>query len=225
MANTSTSSITPLAQPSSTDPDLCTISGFLRNLQGEALKGWSIVIRSIYDPTGIAPDTMILQERLSFQADATGFMEFELLRGATVRVELPNLLNDFVLEVVIPDAASANLVDVLLPHVLSVAFVDTSPLAVAIDTSVEIALEATLSNGQVVAVPSAAVVLLSDAEAVLTKLGGLVFRGLAAGGANVSVDSFDPDKIELRQTPAGGTIPLFDTPAVTLPADLVVTVS
>jgi hypothetical protein len=225
MSNTSTASIDPIVQSVGTDPNTCLVSGYLKNVSGNPLKGWSIEIRHLYNPTGIVTDTLVLQERLSFAADADGYVEFELIRGATVAVELPNLITDFRLQVEVPDAPTCALVDLLLPYVVSVDWVDApGPLDISVDQVYEICLEATMSNGQVVPVPVSAAAISSSDSGVLLRVSGHTFKGVAVGTANVSVDSFDPDKVSLREKPDGSPIYLLDVPAPTLPADLVVNV-
>lgn len=218
MANASTVIGTPITTAVATDPDLCRISGYLKNAHGQPLKGWSFVLRYCYSPMGIITDTLILQERLTIKADASGYVEFDLLRNSQVALELPNLLPWIHKKLTVPDTASADLLDFLFPYLVSVEFCDTGPVSIVVGGGVTAKLEGTLSNGEVVTVPGSAATYVSSDPAVLTPAAPPSFRALSAGVATVTVTAVDRSKIDMNEDRAGEPLVFFTLPAVSLPA-------
>jgi hypothetical protein len=226
MANASTLVGTPVSTAVASDPDLCRISGYLKDLHGNPLPGVGLMFVNTYNPLGIATNTLLLQERTTVRSDKNGYVEFDLLRKACVTVNLPNLMTDVTMHLVVPDAASSDLVDFLFPYLVEVQFVDTSPLAVIIDEIATIEMKGILSNLVEVELESSVVVLLSSNEAVLRKNSGHIFQGLTAGSSAVSVESVDTAPLKLLLANDGTTpITLFEQPTVILPTDLTVNVT
>lgn len=224
MGNASTISGTALSAPVAPEPNLCRVSGYLRDVQGNPLRGVGIVIRHVYNPIGQATEVLVLRERQTVRSDGDGFLQFDLLRSATVDVELPNRLLDHVLHCVVPDAASVDLIDFLFPYVASVEFVTADPVTADVGESVVLELNAVLSNGVVVKLDGASTTLLSSDEAVLQKSGGFVFNALVPGSASVYVDAFNAAPLMLQLQPDGTPVSIQTMPSPTLPASITVNV-
>lgn len=226
MANASTLVGTPVSTAAATSPDLCRVSGYLRDIHGAPLPGVGLMFVNTYNPLGIVTNTLLLQERTTVRSDKNGYIEFDLLRKACVTVNLPNLMTDVTLHLVVPDAASSELVNFLFPYLAEVQFVDASPLGVAIDEVVTLEVRGILSNLVELDLTSTVVTLLSSNVAVLRPYSGHMFQGISAGTVAVSVDSVDTASLKLLLANDGTTpITLFEQPAIILPADLTVNVT
>ncbi|HSG29906.1 MAG TPA: hypothetical protein VLA34_15600, partial [Candidatus Krumholzibacterium sp.] len=176
MANAITLSGSPISAAASPNPDLCRISGYLINAQGQALKGWAFTLRYCYSPLGVDPGTIVLQERMTIKADKNGYVEFDLLRGAKVVAEFPNLLTVLnASPLTVPDAASADLLGFLFPYVVSVDWEDASPVVLGVDEAVTLSLLGTLSNGETVTMTASSVEISSSNEAVIKQKEGLAW--------------------------------------------------
>lgn len=225
MANAITLSGAVISAASSPNPDMCRISGYLINAMNQPLAGWAFVLRYC-SPLGLAAGTVVMQERMNIKADADGYVEFDLLRGAAVTAEMPNLLswlNSATLKV--PDLASLDLMAFLFPYIASVAWVDAGPLAISVDETFVIALEGTLTNGETVALTSGSLTIVSSNVAVVALTEGFTYRGVSAGSETLTVTAFDASVLELQQDQEGADLVFFDIPAPTLPAALSVVVS
>jgi hypothetical protein len=218
MANATTLSGTTISTAVATDPDLCRISGYLKNAHGQPLAGWSFTLRYCYVPLGIVTDTLLLQERLPIKADADGYVEFDLLRGAQVTLELPNLLPWVFKKLTVPDAVSSDLLDFLFPYLVSIEFIDPGPLSVDVGDIVSAALQGTLSNGEVVDVPGHTATFVSSDAAILSPAVPPSFRSLSAGAATVTVTEVDRSAIDQNKDRSGEALNFFTLPAVVLPA-------
>jgi len=86
VANSKTVTASKIAAATATDPAVCRVSGYLRDIQNNILKAEAITIRHIYNPFAVGSDTLILQERLSVKSDSTGLITFDLYQGA-IRAE------------------------------------------------------------------------------------------------------------------------------------------
>lgn len=227
MANATTLSGSALSSAASPDPDMCRISGYLINASAQPLKGWSFVLRYCYSPLGIAPGTVVLQERIAVKADEDGYVEFDLLRGAKVTAEMPNLLTLVNVDVLtVPDSASSDLLAFLYPFVESIDWEDDSALFIDVDERFTLSLVATLSNGETTTIPSSAVTVTSSNEAVVKKREGFTYFGVSAGSATLTVDAVDVSKLGINQTREETNLIFFEVPDPTLPAtSLSVTVS
>lgn len=225
MANSASISGSALTGSASTDPSLCRVSGYLRGLDGVALRGWGLTVRNVYNPIGQVSNTVFSSEYKTFRTDATGLVEFDLVRGMSVDVELPNRMTDHVLHRVVPDLAQVDLVDFLFPYVVSIAFESPDPESVAIGDSLVLELSATLSDGTVVELDGSSLTMSSSNSGVLLHDSGLNFLGVSAGSVTVSVDAFDYTKLNILKQPDDTVIELLDLPSATLPSPLTVVVS
>lgn len=225
MGNASTITGTALSTPVAPDPNLCRISGYLTDVHGSPLKGWSFVVRHVYSPIAEVSSVLVLRERTVVRADASGFVQFDLLRGSKVDIELPNRLLDQTLHCTTPNAASIDLIDFLFPYVAAVEFVTASPASVQVGESVTVEMKAILSNGVEVLLDGASTTLTSSDESVLRKLGGFSFEALTPGTADLSVTAFNPEPLRLQLQPDGTANVIQSVPSATLPADLTVNIS
>lgn len=225
MSNSSTVIGAALVGSAPSDPDLCRISGYLRDLQGYPLKGTGIVIRNVYAPIGRATNVLYLRERQVFRSDAVGYVQFDLVRGATVDVELPNRMTDQVAHCFVPDAASVDLIDFLYPYVVSVEFLTPGPVALSMGDIFVVSAQAVLSNGLTLPLDGASTTLTQSDESVLLKTSGMVFEPLSLGTCTISVSNFNPTPLKLQLQPDGTPVSLQDVPVAVLPAPISVTVS
>lgn len=226
MANATTLSGTSLSTPTSPEPSLCRVSGYLKDIHGKPLVGTFLRIRHKYSPLAIVSTSLILQERMTVRSGRNGLIEFDLLRESRVDVEIPNLLQEVVLHCVVPNSASANLIDFLFPHLVDVQWVTASPLSLAVGESAEVEVKGILSNGQEVSLTSVSVdVETSDPAVVVESPGDLYYRGVAPGSATLDILSVDSDPLKLNLKPNGDPIILFSVPPPTLPGPLTVNVS
>jgi hypothetical protein len=225
MANASTHSGSAISTAVATDPDLCRVSGYLRNIHGNPLVGIELIIRHCYSPIAAVGDALYLQERLTVRTDANGYVEFDLLRKSKVYVEMPNLIQDYRPTCIVPDASSIDLVDFVFPTVESLAWDDAGPLAVNVDEAFTVGLTGTLTNGETIAIIGAAVTLSSSNEVVVRKDTSLSFTALAVGVALISVDALDLDLLGLNAKSDGTVLVLLDVPTPSFPTDITVNVS
>lgn len=226
MANESTLTGSTLSASVATDPSLCRVSGYLKDMQGFPLKGVGLVIRNGYDPIAQAATTLFLGERVQPKTDRDGYVQFDLLRGSLVSVELPNRLFDHTLQCLVPDSASIDLIDFLFPHVVSVSWVTTSPAAVEVGEVIVVELEATLSNGEVIELTGESTTLVSSDDAILLKDSGFSFSGQSAGSVTLTVDEFDQTLLEgVLKEPDGTSIVIQDLVEPTLPSTITIVVS
>lgn len=225
MGNATTISGSAIPTAVATEPDLCRVSGLLRDVHGNVLKGVGITVRHLYTPIGQVSSTLVLNERRTYRTDGDGYVQFDLIRNSQVDVELPNRLFDHVLHVTVPDAASVDLISLLYPYVVSVEFVTASPVSLGIGDTLTFELTATLSNGVEVVLDGASVTLESSDEAVLQKSSSLVFEALTGGSVSVSLAEFDSVALALLLQPDGTSVSLQSVPTPTLPSAVVVNVS
>lgn len=220
MANAYTISLTAIDPGAATDPDLCLVSGNVRSIFGAPIPGMVLYVRHLYSPLALGSDTLILLERQQVKSDRTGAISFNLLRGATVVIELPNR-PDIRFGAEVPDAASIDIADLILPYIASVAFDDSSPKAVAVGERFQLKTTATLSNGQLIDATPAVVLASSDSAIVLQESNGF-FVALSAGSVTIELSSVDPVQLGIGVEPDGDTIVRVGVPATTFSADLVV---
>ena len=225
MGNASTITGVAISTPAAPSPSLCRVSGYLRDVQGSPLKGWALTIRHIYSPIADVSAVLFLRERVTVRSDAQGFVQFDLIRGSKVDIEIPNRLLDQVLHCTTPDADSVDLVDFLFPYVSSVEFVTTSPQNVLAGDSVVFGLKAILSNGVEVTLDGASTTLTSTNDTLLLKMNGFVFEALGPGSATVNVSAFNPAPLLLQLQPDGTANVIQSVPTATLPAGIVVNIS
>lgn len=223
MANSITISGTLISSAAPAPADMCQVSGYVKDVQGNALKSTELVVRHTHSPLGISTDTLILQEYQAIKTDNDGFLSFNLWQGAVIQLELPGRTGDMIFSATVPELSSIDLLDLILPYVVSVAF-DEASLSETAGDNFDVALTGTLSNGETVDV-SSAVTLSSGNDAVALLVSGYTFTAVAAGSTTISADSIDTDLLDLFQESDGDVIARLDVPAATLPSALSVTVT
>lgn len=224
MANAYTITGDDITSGTPTDPAVCRVTGDLRTIFNTFLPGRPIILRHIDSPIAVGTQTLISREYQKVMADINGVLEFDVLQGATIQIEIPNRVTDFVRTVTIPEQTNIDLIDLLFPHVESLDWVPTDPIAAVVDEVFQVNLEATLSDGQVV-LANAAVTLLPADTAVLLKNEGVTFTAVGAGSTTISVDDFREESLDFNEEPDGDTIVKLDVPAVTLPTPITVNVT
>ena len=222
MANSGTFTGTGLSGASASDAELCRISGYLRDIHGNPLAGMSFVVRHKSNPIGV-PSAVILRGRNAIRSNAEGYVVFDLYRQAEVDVELPGLLTEFVCHCTVPDAASIDLNDFLFPYLVSVDWVDDTPLVIEVGASALFELEGTLSNGVVIEIPASAATIISDDEDVATVSSYVL--GIAPGSTSIEVTDVDTEALEIRMRPDGVFLEILGTASPTFPTALAVTVT
>lgn len=218
MANSITLSGSALPNAHSTDPNLCRVSGYLKNAMGQPLGGWHFVLRYCYVPLGLYVDTLVAQERYTIRADRNGYVEFDVIRGSRFTLELPNNLPWVYKELTGPDAASVDLLDMLFPRIVSVDFATPSSESILVGEAVSSVARATLSNGEVITLPTAALTVESSNPSVLDRVAPGTYRGVSPGYAELSITSVDADSAGLNQDKEENDLIFFDKPAPTLPS-------
>ncbi len=218
MANASTVTGSPIDTAVATDPDLCRVSGYLRNAHNQPLAGYAFILRYCYLPMGIVTSTLVLQERLTIKADRNGYVEFDLIRGAKVTLELPNLLPWIYQEVTIPDASSANLIDIIFPYLVSVEFAEPAAEDVQVGKYLTVYVNGTLSNGETIEkINNTALTIDIGDDSILGKSEGSSYIGLSVGSTTLTITDVDTTKVDEITDQEGNDIILFNRPAVILP--------
>jgi hypothetical protein len=202
-----------------TDPDLCRISGYLKDLHGNALVGQEITIRNIAIPAAVGADTLVLNELHQVRSSSTGYVEFDLFQGATVRVELPGRAQDLVRTLVVPEEDSIDLVAFIFPYLVSVEFDDGATYSADVDEVFTLDITGTMTSGEeaVEGLASALDIDIDD-ETVLQQVTGTSFRALKAGTAVITITDVDTDDVKEYQEADGGVIERLQHPAITLDA-------
>ncbi len=223
MSNAITLTGTRITSSTPSDPSMCRVSGYIRDIQGTALAGEKLRVRHVYDPVAIGSDTLVLQEQQDVQANSSGLVSFDLYQGATVQIELPNRVGDLVRECVVPSQESIDLIALLFPYIVSVAFDDGSSKDVGAGERFTLALTATLSDGTEVSVGAAASYSIEDEDVVQSTVGSY-FQGVAAGVTTVEVTDIDTDELEVYQEADGDVIHRLDAPDISYPDPITITV-
>jgi len=208
---------TALSSSGEADASMCRISGYVKDMHGDALVGQELKIRNIAIPAAVGADTMILQELHQVRADGDGYFEFDLYQGATVRVEIPGREQDLIRTMVVPEESSIDLIAWLFPYLTDITFDDGATLSAEVDEQFTLEITANMSNGEEAgtSVPSALEISIDD-EDVVEKVANLTFRALKAGTAVITIDDVDTDKITEYQEPDGDVIERLQHPSITL---------
>lgn len=219
MANSSTIIGTQLTASAASDPDMCRVTGYFKDIHGNALKGREIVVRHLYIPAAIGADTLVLQESNTVRSNSDGQVQFDLYQGATVRIEIKNRLQEVVLEVEVPEQTSIDLVGLVYPYLTEIVFDDGASYSAAVDEAFTLDLTGTLSNGEelITGLGSACTYSIDD-EDVVEQVAGNSFRALAAGTAIITISDVDTDELRIYQEPDGDPIERLAHPTITLPS-------
>lgn len=202
----------------------CLVSGTLYDVHGNPLRGAILRIRHIYMPIASGTDSLVLQESQRVISNADGEVEFTLIQGAKVRIELPNRSSDFVRTVTVPEEDEADIVSILFPHLVSVEFDEDDPVEVSVGDRFSIGATGTLSDGTTVDVTPGCTFESSDEDVVKVVSTGR-FRAVGVGTTTISITEVDTDDLEVFQEPDGDVISRLDMPEPTLPSPITVEVS
>jgi len=131
-------------RPVALDPNMCRCSGFVRDVAGRPLLGVELNIMNTQAPT-IVDDDLVLGSTLRAVSDGTGYIIFDLYRGAQYLVQISSA--DLpARDIVVPDLSSVSLSSLLYPCVKSVEY-DPASVAIAEGASQDVALTITDSSG------------------------------------------------------------------------------
>ncbi len=133
------------SRPAATDPRLCRASGFFRDMAGRPLKNLSIHFVNLFNPI-IVDGAGVLGDKVWGRTDDDGYFVVDLFRNAEYRADVESLDIDQRV-ILVPDAASVNLVNLLFPTVASVAY-DPDPVAVAVGAYVDVTVTIIDSTGR-----------------------------------------------------------------------------
>jgi hypothetical protein len=196
---------------------LCRVSGTLTDVMGRSLSGWSLVLRYAYCPIATLGG-VVLKERLTAKADADGVVQFDLVRGSVVRVEVPGLLFDLPSrDLTVPDAASVTLTGFLFPYPDTIDWLDDTALEVAAGDIVSVPVSVTLTDGSVVDLPSSRVTVESSDTGVVS-VSGLTITAEGSGAATLTITAFDVDSLVPYTDNQGNTLTFTGIPDPTVVA-------
>jgi len=207
------------------DADMCRVSGYLKDLHGDALVSEKLTVRNIHIPAAVSSNTLILNEHQTAKSDGDGYVEFDLYQGATVRIEIPGRESDLVRTVVVPEESSIDLVALIFPYITEIEFDDGDDYEAEVEEQFTLDITTTLSNGEEAgsSVQGALEIEISD-ETVVVQVANLSFRALKAGTVTIEITEVDTDEVNEYQEPDGDVIERLQHPTITLPT-ITVTVS
>lgn len=194
-----------IASPNSTNPDMCTVSGFVRDPTGRLVREKHLLsIYQAYDPA-IVSDAAIYAEERHIATDAYGWVQFDVYRGTYYNVTLRPALTDETkaseqLTCYGPDAAYAKLVDFIFPVPTLVTF-DPVSISLSVGGVDSASVEITWSNTNTT---SDATVLefLEDPLYSLRKTSdGITITGLSVGTQTCTVTGWIPGTPEQSRIP------------------------
>jgi hypothetical protein len=202
---------------SEADADMCRISGYVKDLHGDSLVSQELKIRNIAKPAAIGADTLVMQELHQVRSDSSGYFEFDLYQGATVRVEIPGRETDLVFEAVVPEETSINLIAWIFPYITEISFDDGATYAADVDELFTLEITSTLSNGEEAGASVAGALEISiDDEDIIEQVSNLSFRALSVGTAVITLTGVDTDDIIEYQEADGDVIERLQHPEITL---------
>ena len=222
MSNTSTIAGSVVPEDSPATSAHCLITGYIRDLAGDALAGYGFTVRYIHEPIGTGATTLFLREKIFVRADTSGKVSFNLLQGAKVKIEIPGRMLDMIRICTIPSSTSANLLDILFPRVTSAAF-SISTLTLASGSANSPVITGTMSDGTTLDVSSAATIASSNTGVVSVSENTLT--AVANGSATITITSIDLTKLDIGKEPDGDAIVRDSLPAPTLTSEIAVTVA
>ncbi len=133
--------------------------------------------------------------RTVYKTDATGHVEFPLIKNLEYTVRIGNR-SDITFQITCPDADTADLFDYLLPRLVTITFVD-APYSVNVGDVLPITLLGTFSDGTTEDVSSACT--LSTADASVATVSNQTLAGILAGSTTVSIAAVAQDQLPVRK--------------------------
>ena len=223
MANSTTVSGSEITTSAASDTSYCRVSGYLKSIIGNALRGINFIVRHIDIPVATGTDTLFLGDRIPIISDSTGKVSFDVIQESTIKIELIGRVIDLIRICKIPAATSANLVDIVFPRVSSVAFAaEDASIALEIGATHSYVITGTLSNGEELGITS---VTLESSNTDRATVSGTTVTGVAAGTVTITISSVDTSGLSITQEPDGDTIYRVNETDPTLPSGVTVTVS
>jgi len=188
-------------RPTSPDPLMCRVSGYLRDQYGNPGDVRRLRARPVRDPTIIQedPPNFIVEAGYEVQSTEDGFIQFDLFRGSIHDVRIPGWEDEPILAEV-PDSAWIDITDFLLPVPAMIELeTEVPPLTIPLEGSLTVIPLAKLSNGIWLAdnrmeYTKAPMTVASDDPAIVAVSGGdivssgegVLLQGLSLGVTNVT---------------------------------------
>jgi hypothetical protein len=91
------------------DPNNCTLYADLIHMDGTALPDFKISLTNLYDPN-MDQAMRVMERYVEDVTDANGHIEFEVVRGARLRVSF--VTSNFTRDITVPDTGVANLLEI-----------------------------------------------------------------------------------------------------------------
>ena len=222
MANSTTVSGSEITTSAASDTSYCRVSGYLKSIIGNALRGINFIVRHIDIPVATGNDTLFLGDRIPIISDSTGKVSFDVIQESTIKIELIGRVVDLIRICKIPAATSANLVDIVFPRVSSVAFAaEDASVALEVGATHSYVITGTLSNGEEITTSAT----LASSDTAVATVSGTTVTGVSAGSATITISSVDTSALSITQEPDGDTIYRVNETDPTLPSGVTVTVS
>ena len=221
MANSSTVAGTAIVVSNEASSTHCVITGYIRDLTGNAMGGSVLIFRYIHYPIAVSTTTLHIKERLVARAGSDGKFTIKLLQGAKVKIEIPGRVVDMVRICNIPSTATANIIDILFPRVTSADFAETT-LSISVGESKTPVVTGTLSDGETMAVTNA--ITLGTSNSNIVSVSGSTLKGVSAGTATISISAIDTSVLSLKKEPDGDAIIVSGESDPTITSQITVTV-
>lgn len=200
------------ALASSTDPNLCRVSGYLLNGSGIPTPNVTLYFMLTGKPRVVGGRAM-LPSKVYATTDKNGKIDIQLVRNGVYDVWAAGT-DDTVYRAVVPDYANVNITDLLFPVVVTLSL-ETSEVSLAKGDTVAVIVTAELSSrvdipyeldgGDKVSLSSILLIAVSDPAATAIFQGNTLFvTGVSAGAATVTISVRD-NIFALRQ-PSTGTL-------------------
>lgn len=203
--------------PVSQDPRLCVAFGYFRNGDGSPQGAQVIHFIPKFKPL-LVDGNAIMPEQIYEQTDSDGYLEVNLFRCGKYDVTVAGL-EDYTVEIAVPDQVNVNLPDLLFPVVESIVFAPppaaapASPYTISVGQTFQITPTVYLSDGNVDCKGMYDVIWSSDNPAImgLQVAGGVItLTGNASGTANIIGVRANNKIIRIPNTPIRG-VPLLVT--------------
>jgi hypothetical protein len=188
-------------RPQSLDPNLCRLSGYIRDPAGRYRAGRDIHFVYRYRPL-VVGDELVLGERVAQRTDRNGYIELDLWRCGVYRAIIEGHENAG-RDIYVPDLPSANINHVLFPRPHRVIFDPAPPWAIAVDDELEVDVQVELNSGYVIdgtATEDVEFSVEGDGVSLRVLDDRIVLRRHAAGSATLRVTrlitsvSYTPDE-------------------------------
>lgn len=134
--------------PVSPDPNLCRLSGYIRDPAGRYRRGVDIHFIHRFNPL-IVGEELVLGERVTERTDKNGYFQIDLWRKGCYRAIVESHENAG-RDVYVPDLSAANVNLVLFPRVYSVSYTPAPPYSLARGQKIELMTQVTLTSGYVI---------------------------------------------------------------------------